>query len=134
MPAPRLQVRALKKSFGTNMVLRDLAFELAPGEIHALIGGNGAGKSTLSKIVAGIAPCDAGEMALDGALFAPASRRAAQAAGVVMESLNAQRDAVSGVSIDEESINLISFQRQYQGSAKVISVADELTQTLLSLI
>lgn len=63
-----------------------------------------------------------------------AARTAAQAAGVVMESLNAQRDAVSGVSIDEESINLISFQRQYQGSAKVISVADELTQTLLSLI
>jgi len=63
-----------------------------------------------------------------------AARTAAQAAGVVMDSLNSQRDAISGVSIDEESINLISFQRQYQGSAKVISVADELTQTLLALI
>ncbi len=66
------------------MVLRDLAFELAPGEIHALIGGNGAGKSTLSKIIAGIETRDAGELTLDGAAFAPANRRAAQAAGVVM--------------------------------------------------
>lgn len=58
----------------------------------------------------------------------------ATAAGVVRDSLQSQRDAVSAVSIDEESINLLSFQRQYQGAAKVISVADEMTQTLLSLL
>jgi ribose transport system ATP-binding protein len=82
--SPRLHVRALKKSFGANTVLRGLDLALAPGEIHALIGGNGAGKSTLSKIVAGIETRDAGELSLDGAPFAPATRRAAQAAGVVM--------------------------------------------------
>jgi ribose transport system ATP-binding protein len=84
MAVPRLTVHALKKSFGTNPVLRDLHFELVPGEIHALIGGNGAGKSTLSKIIAGLEPRDAGTMTLDGAPFTPATRRAAQAAGVVM--------------------------------------------------
>jgi ribose transport system ATP-binding protein len=82
--APRLAVRALKKSFGANAVLRGLDFELAPGEIHALIGGNGAGKSTFSKIIAGLERRDAGEVLLDGVAFAPANRRAAQAAGVVM--------------------------------------------------
>jgi len=81
---PRLQVRTLKKSFGANAVLRGLDLELAAGEIHALIGGNGAGKSTLSKIVAGIETRDAGELLLEGVPFAPRSRRAAQAAGVVM--------------------------------------------------
>lgn len=80
----RLQIRSLRKAFGANLVLQDLELELAPGEIHALIGGNGAGKSTLSKIVAGLMPADAGEILLDGARFAPASRREAQAAGVVM--------------------------------------------------
>ena len=84
MNVPRLAIRALKKSFGANAVLRELDLEIAPGEIHALIGGNGAGKSTLSKIVAGIETRDAGELLLDGTAFAPASRRAAQAAGVVM--------------------------------------------------
>lgn len=82
--AARLSVRALKKSFGANAVLRGLDLELAPGEIHALVGGNGAGKSTLSKIVAGLETRDTGEVLLDGVPFAPASRAAAQAAGVVM--------------------------------------------------
>ncbi len=84
MPESRLTVRGLKKSFGTNVVLRGLELDLAPGEIHALIGGNGAGKSTFSKIVAGLERGDAGEMRLDGAAYSPSSRRAAQAAGVVM--------------------------------------------------
>jgi flagellar hook-associated protein 1 FlgK len=59
---------------------------------------------------------------------------AAQAAGVVRESLESQVAAVSGVSIDEESVNLLQFQRQYQASARLISVVDEMTQTLISLI
>lgn len=57
-----------------------------------------------------------------------------QALAVVQESLESQRAAVSGVSVDEEAINLMNFQRQYQGAARVISVADELMQTLISLV
>lgn len=84
MSAPRLQIRALQKAFGANLVLRGLDFALAPAEIHALVGGNGAGKSTLSKIIAGIERPGAGGLALDGQPYVPADRRAAQAAGVVM--------------------------------------------------
>lgn len=62
------------------------------------------------------------------------ARTSANAATVVRESLDAQRSAVSGVSIDEESINLLNFQRQYQASARLISVVDELTQNLLTLV
>lgn len=53
---------------------------------------------------------------------------------VVVESLQSQRGAVSGVSVDEESINLIAFQRAYQGSARFLNVVDELMQTLLTLV
>ncbi|TVQ59739.1 MAG: flagellar hook-associated protein FlgK [Phycisphaerales bacterium] len=53
---------------------------------------------------------------------------------LVRESLDAQRAGVSGVSIDEESLNLMSFQRQYQGAARFISVVDELLRTLISLV
>src|SRR5690606_13407162 len=45
---------------------------------------------------------------------------------IVQNSLEAQQAAASGVSIDEESINLINYQKQYEGSARVISVAREL--------
>ncbi len=58
----------------------------------------------------------------------------AEAATLVREGLDAQRAAVSGVSIDEETVNLISLQRQYQGAARFIAVIDELTQVLVNLV
>lgn len=68
-----------------------------------------------------------------GARTAEAGNRS-DASRLVRESLDAQRSALSGVSIDEESINLLNYQRQYQGAARFITVVDELTQTLLSLV
>lgn len=58
----------------------------------------------------------------------------AEAAGVVKDNLESQRSSVSGVSLDEESINLLAFQSQYSAAAKLISVADQLTQTLINLV
>jgi flagellar hook-associated protein 1 FlgK len=58
----------------------------------------------------------------------------ATARAMVRDSLQSQRDAISGVNIDEESIGLLDFQRQYQAAARVISTVDQMTQTLLSMI
>jgi flagellar hook-associated protein 1 len=63
-----------------------------------------------------------------------AATASAKSATVVRESLEAQRSGVSGVSIDEESINLLNYQRQYQAAARLISVTDELTQQLINLV
>ncbi|MFZ2087624.1 MAG: flagellar basal body rod C-terminal domain-containing protein, partial [Desulfobaccales bacterium] len=49
------------------------------------------------------------------------------------EQLTQMRDSVSGVSLDEELTNLVKFQRAYQAAARLVSVADELYQTLLGL-
>ena len=65
---------------------------------------------------------------------AGAARTNADATRVVRESLQAQRDATSGVSVDEESLNLINYQRAYQGAARFIQIVDELTRTLISLV
>ena len=43
---PLIQLDDVDKSFGTNLVLKNVDFALMPGEIHALCGENGAGKST----------------------------------------------------------------------------------------
>lgn len=51
----------------------------------------------------------------------------------LVEQLTQMRDAVSGVSLDEEMTNLVKFQRAYQAAARLVTVADELYQTLLSL-
>lgn len=52
----------------------------------------------------------------------------------VVEALQAQRESVSGVSIDEEAINLIRFQRAFQGSAKFISLVDDMLDELMALV
>lgn len=65
---------------------------------------------------------------------AKSSESRATSSGLIRQSLEAQRAATSGVSIDEESVNLLDFQRQYQGAARLISIADELTQTLMNLL
>ena len=56
----------IKKSFGTNSVLRGVDFDIQPGEVHALMGENGAGKSTLMNILTGLHKLDAGEIMVDG--------------------------------------------------------------------
>jgi flagellar hook-associated protein 1 FlgK len=63
-----------------------------------------------------------------------AAKGRAEATGIVRASLEAQRASVSGVSVDEETINLVTYQRQYQGAAKFISVVDEMMQTLIALV
>lgn len=52
---------------------------------------------------------------------------------VILAQATAQRDSVSGVSLDEEAINLLQFQRSYEAAARFLKIADELTQTILSL-
>jgi len=70
----------------------------------------------------------------DVAVNANSARTLADSSFLVRQSLDGQRAAVSGVSIDEESINMLTFQRQYQGAAQVLTVAQEMFDTLLSLV
>lgn len=63
-----------------------------------------------------------------------AANSAAESTKLVRESINAQAQAVSGVSLDEEAINMMTFQRQFQAAARFISTIDETLQTLLSIV
>ena len=64
--APLLQVKSLTKRFGGLVAVRDLALEVATGEIHAVIGPNGAGKSTLIDMLSGELRPSAGSIRLAG--------------------------------------------------------------------
>ncbi|MGZ3707313.1 MAG: flagellar basal body rod C-terminal domain-containing protein, partial [Bdellovibrionota bacterium] len=51
----------------------------------------------------------------------------------IVTQLGKMRDQISGVSIDEETTNLLEFQHAFDASAKVIQVADECMKTVLDL-
>ncbi len=57
----------------------------------------------------------------------------AEAGDVALLQLQAQRSATSGVSLDEEAAQLMQYQRAYQAAARVFTVIDELTQTILGM-
>lgn len=79
-----LKLNGLTKAYPGVIANDDVSFEIAPGEVHALLGENGAGKSTLVKMIYGLVKPDSGTMALHGDSFAPSEPRAARAAGVAM--------------------------------------------------
>nr|WP_315188905.1 sugar ABC transporter ATP-binding protein [uncultured Albidiferax sp.] len=80
--AALISITHLSKSFPGVKALNDCQFELAPGEVHALMGENGAGKSTLMKVLAGVYTKDAGEIQMDGKPVEIPTPRAAQALGI----------------------------------------------------
>ena len=51
----------------------------------------------------------------------------------IQTQLSKFRDQISGVSIDEETANLLQFQHAFDASAKVIQIADEMLKTVLEL-
>ena len=74
----------IHKTFGSVQANRGAHLEVAPGEIHALVGENGAGKSTLMKVLSGMFPADSGRMDVNGRDVTGWSTAQAIAAGVGM--------------------------------------------------
>lgn len=70
----------------------------------------------------------------DYAIRADSANQAVDASGIIAEGLLTQKQSVSGVSLDEEAINMLQYQRAFQGAARFITVVDELTQTMLNMI
>ena len=81
---PRLRMVGVRKNFGATHALKNVTFEVGPGEVHALIGENGAGKSTLMKVLSGACEPDGGSITLDGQPFIPRDPLHARRSGIAM--------------------------------------------------
>ncbi len=89
----RVEFSGIAKSFGKVSVLKNVSFEVKPGEVHTLIGENGAGKSTLIKILCGVYSRNEGIIKLDGE---------------VIEPLNPHHGKELGISVVYQELSLVN--------------------------
>ena len=65
-PSPIIEVKDISKSFGSHQVLKDLSFDVQPGEKLALIGPSGSGKTAILRILMTLETIDGGVIRIDG--------------------------------------------------------------------
>ena len=84
-----LKLEKIALSLGGQPVIRDVSFELKPGEIVGLLGRNGVGKTSLLRVASGTLQADAGTVRLGDRMLAAWSRREiAQRIAVVPQDLH----------------------------------------------
>jgi ABC-type sugar transport system ATPase subunit len=96
-----LSVENVSKSFAGVRVLRDVSFDVRPGEVLGLVGENGAGKSTVLSLITGLLSPDSGTIRFDAEpvrAWSPHRARAAGIASVHQElSLNPHQSVAENV-------------------------------------
>jgi len=75
MTETQIQIRDLKKSFGSKHVLKGISLDVPKGQSVAIIGASGTGKSVLLKCILGLIQPDGGSATVDGIETVGASRR-----------------------------------------------------------
>jgi galactofuranose transport system ATP-binding protein len=124
--APLLSMHGINKQFLGIPALRDAHFEVARGEVHALIGQNGAGKSTLIKVLTGVHAKDSGRIEFDGREVSFSSPHAAQLAGLstIYQEVNLVpfRSLAENVFLNREPrrFGLIDWGRMNREAAAVL--------------
>ena len=87
-----VDIKALRKSYGSNEVLKGIDLQVAPGEVIAIIGKSGSGKSTLLRCINGLEEFQHGALAVDGKPLlhhnAQAMRELRQRVGMIFQSFN----------------------------------------------
>lgn len=87
-----VEISGLRKSYGTNEVLKGIDLQVQPGEVIAIIGKSGSGKSTLLRCINGLEEFQSGSLTVDGKPLlhdnAAAMRELRQHVGMVFQSFN----------------------------------------------
>src|SRR4051794_13979642 len=99
-PAPAdlvVEAKGLRKGYGDNLLIEDLAFSLPPGGIVGVIGPNGAGKTTLFRMITGQEQPDAGTLRIGETVqmsYVDQSRDALDPDKTVWEEISAGREQI----------------------------------------
>jgi branched-chain amino acid transport system ATP-binding protein len=119
--APALALDGICLSFGGIRALRDISFDVAPGEIRAIIGPNGAGKSSLVNVISGLYRADAGTVQIAGRAFArmPAPRLAKIGAARTFQNLT----LFPGLTAAQNIASGLAFRRRSGLLAQVLGLS-----------
>jgi ABC-2 type transport system ATP-binding protein len=124
MNKPFLDVRDLRKYYGTTLALDGVSFQVVEGEIFGLLGPNGAGKTTLLSILSCLLEASAGEAWLQGKRLTPRDKEIRRQIGIVPQEL-----AVYGELTARE--NLLFFGELY--GLKGIELQTRVAQVLATV-
>ena len=105
MDTPCISVRNLTKSFGHRRVVDGLTFDVAKGEVFALLGHNGAGKSTTIDLILGLKTPDAGSASILGMQAAQNRKQVFERVGVQLQHTQYQ----SAITVEEACIEYASL-------------------------
>jgi len=123
-----LYTKNIGKTFSGVNVLREVDFNVEPGEVHALVGENGAGKSTFVKILSGVYTPTEGEIFLDEKKIQIASPIAAQKNGISL--IHQEPQSFSHLSVaenifmghmDGSNFSRVKWNDINQSSEKILS-------------
>jgi simple sugar transport system ATP-binding protein len=127
MNAPAVSLRGITRRFGTVVANDDVSLDLAPGEIHALVGENGAGKTTLMRVLYGLLPPDSGHIEVDGRRARIARPADAMRLGLGMVHqhfmLVAPLTVAENVALAREPVNLLGGYRRASAERAVAELA-----------
>ncbi|ODS58552.1 MAG: sugar ABC transporter [Acidobacteria bacterium SCN 69-37] len=127
-PAPRFEMRGVRKTFGSTIALDGVDFSVRDGEVCALVGQNGAGKSTLMSILSGAVAPDAGEMRIDGVPYTPRSPIDARRQGVAMIyqglSLAPDLSVMENIALGDEPARWGVVKREAMRARAAAALAD----------
>jgi ribose transport system ATP-binding protein len=129
---PRLRFEGISKTFPGVHALSEVSFDVAPGEIHGLLGENGAGKSTLLNILSGVFRPTAGTVLVDGETVAFRKPMAARGAGIAMihqelqqvPHLSVAQNMFLGHSLTWAGGLFVSRREQERRAAEALSMID----------
>jgi ribose transport system ATP-binding protein len=122
----------ISKVFPGVKALSDVSFDVAPGEIHALLGENGAGKSTLLRILSGVFRPTEGEVRVDGAAHHFKRPESARQAGIAMihqelqqvPHLTVAQNMFLGHSLTRFGGIVVNRREQERRAAKALAMID----------
>ena len=95
-----IEVRRLRKTYGSTVAVDDVSFDVRPGEVYALLGHNGAGKSTTVEILEGHRDRTAGEVSVLGVDPRHGGRELRDRIGIVLQSSGIEQELYVGEALE----------------------------------